>query len=52
VAPLNPSHLLELSDGSDDEELASELPDLMEVDDNLEDKEEEAKESAEAELDQ
>jgi len=52
VAPLNPSHLLELSDGSDDEELTSELPDLIEVDDDSEDEDEEDEESAEEELGQ
>ena len=51
VAPLNPSHLLKLRDGSDDEE-ASELLELIKVDDDLDDEEEEPKESEEAELGQ
>jgi hypothetical protein len=45
VAPLNSSHLLELSDGSDNEV----APEVIEVDDNTE---EESEEDAEAELGQ
>jgi hypothetical protein len=48
VAPLNPSRLLELSDGSDDEGTR----DVIEVYDNSEDGYEEPEESAEAELGQ
>jgi hypothetical protein len=48
VAPLNPYCLLELSDGSDDED----PPVLIEVDNDLEDTEEAKEEYAEEELGQ
>jgi hypothetical protein len=47
-APLNPPHLLELSDGSDD----GDPPALINVDDDSEDTEEAKEESAEEELGQ
>jgi hypothetical protein len=49
VAPLNPSRLLKLSDGSDDED----RPELIKVsDDSSEDEKEAPEESAEEELGQ
>jgi hypothetical protein len=47
VAPLNPSHLIEPSDGSDDEDGAA--PDVIVLDDESN---EESEEDAEAELGQ
>jgi hypothetical protein len=47
VAPLNPSHLIEPSDGSDDEDGA--VPDVIVLDDESN---EESEEDAEAELGQ
>jgi len=52
VAPLNPSRLLELSDGSDNDQEDEDIPELEIGDDDNKEEEEEPEESAEAELGQ
>jgi hypothetical protein len=48
--PLNPNHIIEVADGSDDEPEGDPAPDLIEVDDEDEEEPEKPEESAESEL--
>jgi hypothetical protein len=48
--PLNPNHIIEAADGSDDEPEGDPAPDLIEIDDEDEEEPEKPEESAESEL--